>query len=56
MVSRVAIGIGVSALLAGSAASAATDYSVLIHGGTIYDGSGGAPYDGDVAINGDRIA
>ena len=25
-------------------------------GGTIYDGSGGAPFTGDVAIEGDRIA
>ena len=30
-------------------------YDVVIHGGTIYDGSGGAPYSGDVLINGDRI-
>ena len=30
-------------------------YSVLIHGGTIYDGSGSAPYVGDVALQGDRI-
>ena len=31
-------------------------YDILIRGGTIYDGSGDAPYVGDVAINGDRIA
>ncbi|MEO5611454.1 MAG: D-aminoacylase [Sphingomicrobium sp.] len=30
-------------------------YGLLIRGGTIYDGSGGAPYVGDVAISGDRI-
>ncbi len=30
-------------------------YDVLVRGGTIYDGSGGAPYRGDVAIRGDRI-
>jgi N-acyl-D-amino-acid deacylase len=30
-------------------------YDVVIRGGTIYDGSGGAPYRGDVAIRGDRI-
>jgi N-acyl-D-amino-acid deacylase len=30
-------------------------YDVVIRGGTIYDGSGGAPYRGDVAISGDRI-
>jgi len=31
-------------------------YDVLIRGGAIYDGSGGAPYLGDIAIQGDRIA
>ena len=31
-------------------------YDVLITGGTIYDGSGGEPFVGDVAIQGDRIA
>ncbi len=30
-------------------------FDLVIHGGTIYDGSGGAPYVGDVAIKGDRI-
>lgn len=46
----------VAALLATSAAPAPYDYSVLIRGGTIYDGSGGAPFVGDVAVKGDRIA
>ena len=31
------------------------DYNVLIRGGTIYDGSGDAPFVGDVALKGDRI-
>lgn len=31
-------------------------YDTVIRGGTIYDGSGGAPYIGDVAVKGDRIA
>jgi N-acyl-D-amino-acid deacylase len=31
-------------------------YDTVIRGGTIYDGSGGAPFVGDVAIEGDRIA
>ena len=31
-------------------------YDVVISGGTIYDGSGAAPYRGDVAVEGDRIA
>jgi N-acyl-D-amino-acid deacylase len=55
-----AVAIGISALLTATAASAQThnhsDYDVLIRGGTIYDGSGGAPYVGDVAIKGDKIA
>ncbi len=38
------------------AQQAAPTYDVVIRGGTIYDGSGGAPYAGDVAIEGDRIA
>jgi N-acyl-D-amino-acid deacylase len=31
-------------------------YDLVIRGGTIYDGSGGAPYKGDVGVKGDRIA
>ena len=31
-------------------------YDIVIRGGTIYDGSGGTPHIGDVAIEGDRIA
>jgi len=31
-------------------------YDLIIRGGTIYDGLGGEPYVGDVAIAGDRIA
>jgi N-acyl-D-amino-acid deacylase len=30
-------------------------YDLVIRGGTIYDGSGAAPYVGDVAVKGDRI-
>ena len=33
-----------------------TEYDVLIRNGEIYDGSGGAPFRGDIAINGDTIA
>lgn len=53
-------------LLASSASGAATTagaaedpppaYDLIVRGGTIYDGSGGAPYVGDVAVAGDRIA
>ena len=31
-------------------------YDVVVRGGTVYDGSGGAPFVGDVAVRGDRIA
>ncbi|MEZ5742517.1 MAG: amidohydrolase family protein [Sphingomonadaceae bacterium] len=31
------------------------DCDLLIHGGLIADGSGGAPFTGDVAISGERI-
>ena len=37
-------------------ATAAQLHDVVIRGGTIYDGSGGAPYAGEVAVDGDRIA
>ena len=42
-------------LAAATACSDATNYDVLISGGTVYDGSGAAPFIGDVAIAGDRI-
>ena len=38
------------------AVSSATEYDVVIRGGTIYDGSGLAPFVGDVAVDGDRVA
>jgi N-acyl-D-amino-acid deacylase len=41
-------------LFAGSAAPAPV-YDTILRGGTIYDGSGAAPFAGDVAIRGDRI-
>ena len=40
---------------AGHAQSAET-YDLILRGGTIYDGSGGKPFTGDVALRGDRIA
>jgi N-acyl-D-amino-acid deacylase len=47
-----------AALLLGSAALAVADapHDVVIRGGTIYDGSGGPPYAGEVAIDGDRLS
>ena len=47
--------IAVPGLLATSAAPPPAAYSVLVHGGTIYDGSGSTPYVGDVALKGDKI-
>ena len=41
---------------AGTDPARAPVYDVIIGGGTIYDGSGGAPFRGDVAIAGDTIA
>jgi N-acyl-D-amino-acid deacylase len=46
-----------AALLSACAtAPAQPAYDTIIRGGTIYDGSGGAPYRGDVGLRGDRIA
>ena len=39
-----------------ASAVAPPSYDLLIRGGTIYDGSGGAPFTGDIGIRGDRIA
>jgi N-acyl-D-amino-acid deacylase len=37
------------------AAQSADPYDLILRGGTIYDGSGGKPFTGDVALRGDRI-
>jgi N-acyl-D-amino-acid deacylase len=39
-----------------AAGAEAGHYDFLISGGTVYDGSGGAPFVGDVAVTGDRLA
>lgn len=52
-VRAVALSALVALLLA--ACSSPPDADVILRGGTIYDGSGGAPYVGDVAILGDSI-
>jgi N-acyl-D-amino-acid deacylase len=39
-----------------TAPSAAPRYDTVIRGGTVYDGSGAAPFRGDVALSADRIA
>jgi len=43
-------------LLVVAACGAPQEYDVVIRNGMIYDGSGDAPYRGDLAIDGDRIA
>ncbi len=50
----VALAFAAAGMLTVSAAPPAS-YSVLIRGGTIYDGSGSAPYVGDVGLQGDKI-
>src|SRR3954447_11356508 len=52
---RLSLAAALAGFLATSAAPPPAAYSVLIHGGTIYDGSGGTPYVGDVALKGDKI-
>jgi N-acyl-D-amino-acid deacylase len=47
---------GLAAAAAFAAPADPTRYDVLIAGGTVYDGSGGPPFVGDVAIQGDRLA
>jgi N-acyl-D-amino-acid deacylase len=42
-------------LLSGATPAPPPLYDVVIRGGTIYDGSGGSGYPGDVGIKGDRI-
>ena len=39
-----------------SPSSSAGDFDVIIHGGTVYDGTGAEPQQVDIAIRGDRIA
>lgn len=47
--------ITIIALLAGRVTAATFPYDVVIRAGTIYDGSGDAPYAADVAVKGDKI-
>lgn len=48
--------IALAAFLAGGpVAGKAPEYDLIIRNGTIYDGSGRLPFEGDVAVKGDRI-
>ncbi|HEY7819633.1 MAG TPA: D-aminoacylase, partial [Vicinamibacteria bacterium] len=38
------------------ATACAPDYDVVLRSGTIFDGSGRPPFEGDIALAGDRIA
>ena len=51
-----AAAIAVALALPSAAAVPGAAYDIVLRGGTIYDGSGGAPYAADLAVNGDRIA
>src|SRR6476659_5688308 len=51
----VALAAAAGSLFVISAAPPPASYSILIRGGTIYDGSGEAPFVGDVALKGDKI-
>ena len=46
----------IAALAIAGCTPAPPDYDTVIRNGTIYDGLGGEPFAGDVAISGDRIA
>jgi N-acyl-D-amino-acid deacylase len=51
------VAVAAAALLAGCAAVVPPPhYDTILRGGTVVDGSGGAPFTGDVAIRDDRIA
>ena len=43
-------------LLFVTSCSRAPDHQLVLKGGTIYDGTGGAPYIGDLAIDADTIS
>ncbi|MEE2822149.1 MAG: D-aminoacylase [Acidobacteriota bacterium] len=47
--------IGLTSLLLLSACSSSPQHDVVIRNGIVYDGSGTAPYRGDLAISGDKI-
>ncbi|MDP3853529.1 amidohydrolase family protein [Phenylobacterium sp.] len=56
MKSIVAVSLAVVLLASCVSASKAPVYDLLIRNAYVYDGSGGAPFRGEVAVSGDRIA
>ena len=54
-IQRLAVAVAALLLTSGAPPPPVPTYDVIIRGGTIYDGSGGAPYVGDVLINGGKI-
>jgi N-acyl-D-amino-acid deacylase len=48
------VAIGLLSVLSGCTPE--PDYDLVIRNGTIFDGSGGPPFEGDIAVRGDRIA
>lgn len=52
----IAVLLSIASSIAGADAGATFDFDVIIRNGSIYDGSGSAPYRADVGIRGDLIA
>jgi N-acyl-D-amino-acid deacylase len=53
---RFFIATAVAALAIAGCTAASPDYDIIIRGGTVYNGLGGKPFVGDVAITNDRIS
>src|SRR5512147_3129411 len=48
--------LALAAALGLTSAAGAADFDLILRGGTVYDGGGGAPVVADVALRGDRVA
>ena len=55
LVKSILAGVALLGLATCSEGGGAPTYDVIISGGSIYDGSGGATYIADIALEGDRI-
>ena len=53
---RIFLAAAVAVCSISACAPSSLDYDVIIRGGTLYDGLGGEPFVGDIAIRGDRIS